>query len=317
MIVSKGLEFSLTIKAAWLKTVGQRNLSEIAQRLSLSTVKVHRLIAVAEESGLLKTGVAEYPEDCVETANKIKEQFSLKNCHVVPDKELSDEQSIKITGYAAAQILHGWLLNQHSGSIGIGKGRTMQAMVDALPKIERPDIDFIAISGSMQRNHAIMREDVIHNIASKTHGRGFLLPHPYFASTLQRKEELLSQKIIKELHTKAVSAKKIIAGVGNLEGNPIFQKYHLVEDNLWQKVIKEGGVADFLGTILDSNGNPVKSANNLSLGFTIENVNAQSQAIMAIAGGKSKGEAVLSALNSGVINDLVIGETSAETLLNE
>ncbi|KGJ98436.1 sugar-binding transcriptional regulator [Thalassotalea sp. ND16A] len=309
-------EYSLATKAAWLSNVENKTLSEIARYLNISTAKVHRLISTAEKNGYVKAWVASYPEDCIAKAQQIMANFSLASCQVVPDKELNEQQSIDITGYAAAKELYAWLSRSKVKRIGVGQGRTLKSMARSLPSISCPGVDFVAISGSIKQNHAIMKEDVIHDLVTKTQAKGFLLPHPYFALNQDKKNIFLAQPSILALHEKALTSERIVVGIDDVINNSIFTNNHLLDEQLWQKVLQQQAVAGFFGTLLDIDGQAIDAANDLALGIKIAEILKCQTTVCAVVGGKSKGKAAVAALRTGAITDLIIGETSADFVLN-
>ena len=309
------LEYELALRCAWLSKVQENTLLEIAQQLNLSTAKVHRLIVHAEHKGLLKTWITGYPDECVAMSERIKQKFNLLNCHVVPDKDLAFEtNAIDVVGYAAAQILFEWLVENPSGFIGVGKGRSIKSTVAALPLIQCPNVSFIAVSGSLTNNYAIVKEDVIHELVQKTHGKGYLLPHPHFAIDEVKRREILSQEPIQALHELTKQAQKIIIGIGNTTEQPFVRRAKLIDDNKWQEIIDKGAVAECLGSFLDINGNIVSAKEHeLFMGLDLNELKGLK--VLAVVGGKNKGYATLATLRTDVITDLVLGESSAKVVL--
>ena len=66
--------------------------------------------------------------------------------------------------------------------------------------------------------------------------------------------------------------------------------------------------------MIDANGDPVGSdVNQRSVGLHIGDL--RQKHVVAIVGGAGKGAAVLSALRSGIITDLIVSETTAKVVL--
>ena len=316
-IETSQLEYELALRCAWLSKVREKTLAEIAEQVNLSTAKVHRLIVQAEEKGLLRTWIHGYPSECVDMAERIKQQFKLFACHVVPDRDLADVASaINVVGYAAAQILFDWLVDNPSGLIGVGKGRSIKSMVAALPRIQSPKVSFIAVSGSLTNNYAITKEDVIHELVQKTQGKGYLLPHPHFAQNEVKRQEIMSQDTIQALHELTKQAKKIIIGVGNTKESPFVRRSKLIDDKKWQEILDKGAVSECLGSFLDIDGNIV-SAKERELFMGLDLNQLKGLKVLAVVGGKNKGHAILATLRTHVITDLVLGETSAKIVTDE
>jgi DNA-binding transcriptional regulator LsrR (DeoR family) len=307
-------DLGLAARAAWLSYIGGHTQSEIAARLQVSPAKAHRLIAQALDQGLVKVFVEGAPEECLELETELAQAFGLRSCHVAPD--LNDDNnsqpqaSFAAVGASAARFLHGLIEQSGPTMIGVGKGRSLAAMVENLPTINRPDIRFVSVSGSLTRNLSANPYDVVHKLVEKTGGEGYFLPVPYIAASVKEKQTLLTQSSVQDLLDLARQADVYIIGVGTIEGDAHVRQVGMVSEDEWHELHGLGAVGDVMGSFVNTEGVPVKSeVNQHSVGLHIDDL--KGRPVVAVVGGDSKGDAVMGALNTGIITDLILGERSA------
>ncbi len=313
---------SLAARAAWLSYIGGYTQSEIARRLDVSSAKAHRLISQAQKAGLVRVFIEGVPAECVELEEFIIDRFGLESCTVAPALGEPEEgrdplSSFDAVGVAAARRLHNLLKADEPLTIGVGKGRSLAAMVRNLPHTRRPDLKFVAVSGSLTRNLSANPYDVVHNLVERTEGEGYFLPVPYIASSIREKELLQAQQSVQEMLQLARKADVYIIGVGAIGDEALIHAHirevRMVDETEWRELRQKGAVCDIMGSFIDQHGAPVKTdLNKQALGLGPDDLRGRK--VIAVVGGGGKGAAVLAALRSNVITDLVICEDTAQRL---
>jgi len=312
------LDLSLAVRAAWLSYIGGRTQGQIAERLNISQAKVHRLIAEALSRGLVKVFVQGEPADCIALEDALTCRFGLKRCIVAPDLgdgELSEAQQVfAAIGSAAARFLHRELACGAITVVGVGKGRSLAAMVERLPKIRRTDLKVVSVSGSLTRSLAANPLDIVMRLAGQTDAAGYFLPVPYLAKNLTEKQVLLAQDSIRSMLDLARQADLVLVGIGSLEGDAHLRQVGMIADQEWADLKSHGAVGDLMGSFIDAEGKPVASAvNQLSVGLGLQDL--QGKQVVAVAGGIHKAEAILAALKTGILTGLVTDERTAAAVV--
>ena len=308
----------MAARAAWLSYIGGHKQSEIARHLGVSPGKAHRLIAQAQAQGLVKVFIEGAPDECLELEVELAGRFGLDNCVVAPsltdDPEQNPQADFKAVGAAAARFLHALMEKSGPLMFGVGKGRSLAATVDNLPLLKRPDLKFVSVSGSLTRNLAANPFDVVHKLVERTGGEGYFLPVPYIAASVEEKELLLGQRSVQDLLALARKADVFVIGVGTVEGDAHVRQVGMVSEAEWRELKSLGAVGDVMGRFVDAEGAAVASqVNGHSVGLTVEDL--KGRRVVAVVGGATKGDAVLAALKTGVITDLVLGETAARHIV--
>ncbi len=307
------IQLDLATRAAWLVYVGGYTQGQVAKRLNVSTAKAHRLIAYAHANNVVKIFIEGGIIECVEIEEKIINTFGLDSCTVVPkiDTDIDDFNAI---GTAGAAFLHQLLKKVKNSVIGIGKGRSLSAVVEHLPYMRTENLQFASVSGGLTRKFSTNPFDVIHHIAERTHAEAYFLPVPYMAKDQQEKDMLISQQSVIQMLEFAKKASIFIVGIGSIESNAHIHEIGLIEEDTWVRMVKKKAVGDFMGCFLDKSGNKIiDKANELSLGLSTQDIKGQQ--VIAIVGGANKGKATLAALKTNTITDLIISEESAKQIL--
>lgn len=306
----------LASRAAWLYYIGGYKQGQVAERLGVSSAKAHRLIAQAHEAGLVQVHVHGRPAHCMALEERILNHFGLRGCVVAPTLHEEDDprQNFHEVGVASALWVSELLRSGEHAIVGVGKGRSLKAFAHHLPEIPLPDTRFVSISGSLTRTFAANREDVILTLMHKTGGEGYINPVPYIASSREQRDLLLSQESVSGVMSLARQASLYVLGIGSLNRDTYIQAVGLVSPEQWEDLRRSGAISDVVGNFVDTQGRKVDCAvNQHALSLTLEEL--AGRRVVAIAGGHDKALACLGALRTGVITDLILGETAARQLV--
>ncbi len=308
-------DLSLAARAAWLSHIGGHTQSQIAARLKVSPAKAHRLIALAHSQGLVRVFIDGAPAECLELEARLTARLGLNHCIVAPavGDEGEDANDFVSVGVAAARFLHGLIEGAGPTMFGVGKGRSLAAMVNGLPPLDRPDLKFVSVSGSLTRNLAANPFDVVHRLVERTGGEGYFLPVPYIAASAEEKSLLLAQKSVQDLIRLASGADIFVIGIGTVIGDAHVRQVGMVGEAEWRELRAKGAVGDVMGSFVDADGVPVDAEiNRRTLGLTIDDL--RGRRVIAVVGGGGKAEAIMAAVRTGVITDLVLGEVDARRI---
>jgi len=305
-------EASLAIRAAWLYYVHALTQAEVADHLGISRVKVHRLVARAHEQNWVKVFVEGSTAEGIALEQALKEAFNLDYCNVAPsdvDGGLSGSDALfRGLGSATALYLHQYLEHHPRSSIGVGHGRTLAAVADALPRIPRPQAQFVSILGSLTRRSTANPFDVIYRFAERTGAAGYFVPAPFFVDSVEDAEVLRGQRVVKSVLELARKTDMILVGIGNLRNTPAIYEAER------RALAAEGIVGEVLGQFLDRDGGVVNcDMAQRSISLRLEEL--QGRPTIAVAGGADKVLAVLATLRSGLLSGLVTDEATARGIL--
>ena len=314
-----GVDLNLASRAAWLSYIGGYTQGEIANRLHVSPAKAHRLIALAHERKLVKVFIEGEPAECVALEEELIRRFGLGACIVAPavagDTESDPLSAFAAVGAAGARFLHRILADLGPALIGVGKGRSLSAAIERLPSMNHPDLRVVSVSGSLTRNLSANPYDVVHRMVERTGGEGYFLPVPYIAANAGEKEVLLSQRSVRDLLDLARRADLFMVGIGAMAADAHVRQVGMVSEAEWITLRQLGAAGDIMGSFIDIDGRPLDcDVNRHALGLGIEDL--RGKRVIAVAGGEGKGTAILGALRTGIITDLILCETAARDIVD-
>jgi len=306
-------DLDLATRAAWLSYIGGYTQGDIARRLDVSRAKAHRLIALAHDRGLVKVFIEGAPAECIAFEEVLVRRFGLRNCIVAPalGQARDGDGEFAAVGAAAARFLHRMLFGLEADAlVGVGKGRSLAAAIARMPTLKRPDLRFVSVSGSLTRKLSANPFDVVQRLVERSGGEGYFLPVPYLAASAAEKEVLLAQKSVQDMLALARQADVFVIGIGTLERDAHIRQVGMVSEDEWNELRGVGAIGDIMGSFIDIEGRPVDSpVNGHALGLGTADL--RGRRVVAVVAGNGKAKAVLGALRTGIVTDLVVSETAA------
>ena len=305
-------EGSLAIRAACLYYVHGLTQAEVADHLGVSRIKVHRLIALAHQQNSVKVFVEGGAVECIDLEHRLKEAFKLRFCSVAPSDAngLGPEAIFRTLGAATALYLHQYLEQNGTHLVGVGHGRTLAAVADALPKLPRPDARFVSILGSLTRRATANPFDVIYRFAERTGGEGYFVPAPFFADSAEDAAVLRSQRLVQSVLDLARQTDLVLIGIGNLKNTPAIYEAER------KSLAALGIVGEVLGQFLDRDGGLVAcEMAQRSISLRLEDL--RGRMVVGVAGGADKAVAIRATLRSGLLSGLVTDEATARVVLEQ
>lgn len=312
-------ETDLAVRAAWLSFVGGYTQEQIAQRLGVSRVKVHRLSALAQDLGFVKISIEHELVGTVALEDRLIQRYGIKNCILVPtmnDGANGQGGTIAALGTAGAHYLSRYLDREPATTIGIGWGKTLSSIAEALLRRPRPSNRFVSVLGSLTRHAAANPYDVIHQLTHKTGAEGFIMPVPFIADAVADRTLLMGQNSVGKILDLARGADLYMLGIGACGPEAsAFESGQVTKSEL-DELRAAGAVGDLLGRFFDQSGRIVDCEfNERVLGLEPEALRGRQ--VTAIAGGPGKLASIKGALSMGLIATLVTDEATAVGLMEE
>ena len=306
-------EADLCVRAAWLHYAAGLTQGEVAKRLGIPSVKAHRLVARANRLGLVRVSIDGDIAECIRLEEAIAARFGLATCEVAPD--LDDEAlPLRTLAIAGSRHLRLAIESGEHGVIGFGHGRTLAACVSMLPKMSVPDVKLVSLLGGLTRRYATTPFDVIHRLAERTGAQAYVLPLPFYANTVEDRAVFLEQRGVAPIVEMGVQATLRLVGIGTMEADASILSTGMIEREEFDAAKKVGGVGEVLGHIFSLSGKLIEneiSARTLSMAAA----DIGRQRTIAIAGGRTKINAIRAVLASGLISGIITDERTARTLV--
>ena len=304
-------EIFISKKCAWLYYVGRLNQNQIAKKVGLSKMRVHRLIAFAEKKGFVKTFVEGGFDETSKYENILKEKYHLKISEVIPIEDLNNDPSEMIAA-AGARFIMNQINENNVNEFGIGTGNTLNTIAKWLPKIDK-EIDFITVNGSLTSHNSIQTETGINQIAHKTNGECYNVGIPLMVESVEQKKVLEKIKFIKEMMNRANNTKVKILGVGGLFETSQIVRSKIFSKESIEKIKQAGAVGEVAGNFFDKNGKFISIKETQKI--TSADIDSfKKSTTVLVAGGRHKISQIKSVLKSGLFTGLITDEETAKHL---
>ncbi|MCC7274984.1 MAG: sugar-binding transcriptional regulator [Alphaproteobacteria bacterium] len=307
-----GQDLGLATRAAWMHLAGGMTQSEVADRLGITRLKAHRLIALATREGLIRVFIDGEIAGCVQLEATLSETYGLGFCQVVPNLD-DDPLPLKPLGMVGAQFLRTVLERGEETLIGVGHGRTLAACVEHLMRLNAGRTRFVSLLGGLTRSFAANPHDVIHRLADRTGAQAYVMPVPFIANTVDDRAVLMAQKGVGEVFDLARKAGLLLVGLGSVERQASLVATGMVERAEMDEVRRAGACGEILGHFFARDGSPVDNdVTRRTITLSLDDL--RGRRIVAIAGGTAKTEAVGAVLASGLLQGLITDERTAAGL---
>lgn len=306
-------KFDVLVQVTRMYYLRKMTHRQIADTLGCSRIKVTRLLKEAVDKGVVEFKVAAPSNDNLELEENLCSAFKLKRVVVTPSADDPDEL-YDLIGKGAARLL---LESIKTGSvIGVGWGRTLNAMLPYLKPVEKSGCSVVSLSGGLSANR---NQPNPYDVASAMAERLGVSAHypliPALINNNTARKALLSESQVEQILRMWAEVSICVISIGVLSPSTgLFYAFDNPESEV-KKVRQSGGVGDILGRPFDING-AMLDVHFLSRLVTIEPATIKKSALsVGVAGGAEKVRAITGALRTGCINALVIDEETARKVL--
>lgn len=284
---------------------------EIGELLSLSRVKVTRLLADARRAGIveIKINSSASPFDDLEAA--LVGRFGLQQVWIAPS--FADERrTADSVGMAGAQCLRA--LVPTTGTVAVGLSSSVAAIVPHVHAEAAPDLGFVPLAGSWGGiSRGMNPHELALRLGSAFGARTYHLPAPILASTVEAAATFRSDPGVQETMTLAAGADLLVAGVGGMD-----RRSGLLIDVLGRaeqrQLVAGGAIGDISARFFDAEGEAVPgSVDDRVVGLALDQLAAIPHRV-AVSYGPHKVRALEATLRTGLMNMVVTDVDTATAL---
>ncbi|SDZ41141.1 transcriptional regulator [Jannaschia faecimaris] len=309
------MDDDIRIRAAWLYHVGGLSQGEVGQRLGLSRFKVLRLLSDAKAAGEVIVTLDHRSVGTLALAEALRVRFGLRDALIAPDDGTDASASRQAVGMVAAR----WFSRVAATgpmTVGVGWGRTLSAMADALTGLNNPDLRVVSLMGAMVRTGPEGPIDVCARIAAVAGGQALFLPAPFLADTVEDAAVLMRQRLVREALEAARGARHMIVSVGEGGRDALLTSSGVLNDADLAALERAGVVADTTGKFLRADGTlaPV-DLNDRTPAIGLDDLKRAE--VTLLAAGVAKAAAARAVLRAGFVDRIVADETLARILMED
>ncbi len=307
-------ELLLAVQVARLYYELNLNQELIAKRLNITRQKVSRLLNQARRQGIVRISIHDPTVTDNQLSQTLKEKFGLHHVVLVPSEGLSAEKLRSTIGMAAARYLSETLTDNIK--VGVGWGRTLFEVVNALPHNPRTSIHVIPLIGGIGDMSPFFQvNEIARRFAEAFEGTYRLIHVPAFTQDVQTWNTLMRMQEVKNVATLWGQVNIAIVGIGHLE---LHQKSSLffadyISSVALRQLKSKGAIGDVCGRFFNIQGEAVTIGAGV-IGIDLHQLRAIEE-VIGVAGGQEKVKALLGALRGGYLKTLITDTDTAQAVL--
>jgi len=300
-------------RAGWLSYVGGLTQDQIAAELGISRQRAQRLVSRAMAEGLIHVRLHHRIASCLDLEAALTDRFGLKRARVMPSLG-PQADPVRAIAPAAAAEMERFLGMPGPLIIGLGTGRTLRAMVDAMDRMEALQHRLVSLNGNIAPDGSASFFDVVMRIADKVNAPHYPMPVPVVSPTEAENAAFHALPPVRRVVALARNADVVIVGVGQMSDDAPMLKDGFVTRAELEEMQVGGAMGEVAGWVYDAQGSYLDfGINRRTGGVRVEP--GLGRPSIGIAAGASKVSAILGALKSKIINGLVTDENTATALL--
>jgi len=237
----------------------------------------------------------------------IRDRFGLKQVFIVPGDSDVSEITKKELGRAGSAALRKYAAS--GDIIAVTGGSTLAEIAGQLSlPAQLKGIWFVPARGGLGESLDYQANTIASMMAKRTGARYRLLHVPDHLSD-EAYQSLMQEPNIQEVVQFIRQARIVVHGIGDAM---VMARRRKVDEQTIESIAADGALAEAFGYYFDRSGKVVHKMP--TVGLRIEDIQ-EIETVIAIAGGKSKGEAIASVLRFGHEDLLVTDEAAAHEML--
>ena len=281
----------------------------IAERFGLSRFQVARMLARARENGWVRIEIDAPPEIDAELGDRVRAALGLRHVVVVRADRYGATTRGEVAG-ATAQLLQAVLTPDDV--VGLAWSRTVSAAVDRLGEV--PRVPVVQLTGALSRaDDAGSSVELVRRFAATSGGPAYLYYAPMILADEEAARSLRAQPEVARTIDLLPQVSVAVVAVGAwAEGSSTV--YDALPPADRAAAARRGVVAEISGILVDAEGTPRPEVGRRILCPRAAELRAVAHVLAAMPGEHRAGS-VRAAAASGLVDSLLITQTTAEDLL--
>lgn len=306
----------------YISTVGTVGRRSLAAQLGMTERVLRNEVDFLKEQGLIETEpqgmrlsesgrkLVEDLEPLIqeilglsEMEETLRDMFSLRQVVIVPGNWDESELTKKELGRAGAAALRKYASNDDI--VAVTGGSTLAEVANFLTfSAQMKGCLFVPARGGLGESVELQANTIASSMAKKTGGQYRLLHVPDHLGE-EAYLSLMQDPNIREVVEVIRKARIVVHGIGDAI---VMARRRKVDEGTIRELIADGALAEAFGYYFDLEGNVVHKMP--TVGLRLEDIQ-NTEVVIAVAGGKSKGKAIASVMKFGHDDVLVTDEAAA------
>ena len=300
-------EESLMVKAAWYYYFENMTQQAIADRLSISRMRVIKLLEAARQNGIIQFRLRSDGVGMAEQSRALMEKYHLKDVFLIPsaEEEATTNESIARAGamYIADRL-------GDNACINVGYGDTLSRTLNHLATMVETPVTCISLTGGVSPYLPNTRSNVFN-------ARLYLMPAPLLASSPEMASAMRGESSVSEIFDMAELSSFTLVGIGSIHDSATVVKSGVLSRNDLFYLRMHNAVGDILCHFFDRDGQLLQTPIEDKLISTPLSRLKALRNVVGLAAGAQKADAIRAALRGGYLDVLVTDEATASLLLKD
>jgi len=301
-------EESLMVKAAWYYYFENMTQQAIADRLSISRMRVIKLLETARQTGVIQFRLRSDGIGMVEQSQRLINQYHLKDVFLIPEVDQDDAHPNESIARAGAMYIADRL--GENACVSVGYGDTLSRTINHLATMVQNPVTCISLTGGVSNYLPNTRSNVFN-------ARLYLMPAPLLASSPEMAAAMREESSVSEIIRMTDLSSFTLVGIGALgENATIFHSGLLSPTDMFFLKMNHA-VGDVLGHFIDKDGQLIHTPiEDRLISTPLEHLREMSN-VIGLAAGADKIEAIRAVLRGGYLDILITDEATANLLLKD
>ncbi|MBQ2948460.1 MAG: sugar-binding transcriptional regulator [Clostridia bacterium] len=301
-------EESLMVKAAWYYYFENMTQQAIADRLSISRMRVIKLLETARQTGVIQFRLRSDGVGMVEQSQALIRKYNLKDVFLIPEVDEDDAHPNESIARAGAMYIADRLGD--NACINVGYGDTLNRTLNHLATMVQNPVTCISLTGGVSNYLPNTRSNVFN-------AKLYIMPAPLLASSPEMAAAMREETSVSEIIRMTELSAFTLVGIGALSDSAtVFHTGVLGPTDMFYLKMNNA-VGDVLCHFLDKDGQLIPTPIEERLISTpLEKLKAMSN-VIGLAAGEQKIEAIRAALRGGYLDILITDEPTATLLLKD
>lgn len=301
-------EESLMVKAAWYYYFENMTQQAIADRLSISRMRVIKLLETARQTGVIQFRLRSDGIGMVEQSQRLINQYHLKDVFLIPEVDQDEAHPNESIARAGAMYIADRL--GENACVSVGYGDTLSRTINHLATMVQNPVTCISLTGGVSNYLPNTRSNVFN-------ARLYLMPAPLLASSPEMAAAMREESSVSEIIRMTDLSSFTLVGIGALgENATIFHSGLLSPTDMFFLKMNHA-VGDVLGHFIDKDGQLIHTPiEDRLISTPLEHIREMSN-VIGLAAGADKIEAIRAVLRGGYLDILITDEATANLLLKD
>ena len=292
-------EDALMVKAAWYYYFENMTQQAIADRLSISRMRVIKLLETARQNGVIQFRLRSDSVGMMQQSRELMQKYHLKDVFIIP--ELNESIARAGAMYVADRL-------SENACINVGYGDTLSRTLNHLATMVQNPVTCISLTGGVSYYLPNGRSNIFN-------ARLYLMPAPLLASSHEMAAAMRAEASVSEIIRMAALSSFTLVGIGAMHETATIVRSGIITQNELFRLKMSGAVGDVLCHFVDENGELIPSdIEDRLISTPLEKLRAMDN-VVGLAACAQKVEAIRAVLRGGYLDVLITDEPTAALLL--